>query len=224
MKDLTLIIPAKNESESLPIFLGEIQQLDCKKKIILDKNDKKTLDSISHMKDIEIFFQQKKGFGSALIEGINDTDTEFFCIMNADGSMDPKYLNQMFENIKVKELDFIFATRYEKPGGGSDDDTLITLIGNYIFTKIGNIFFSLNLSDILFTYVMGRTKSFNNLEVISSDFTFCVELPIKVKKQNMKYGTLPSHERVRIAGAKKVNALKDGFLILVKMVKLFFKL
>ena len=44
------------------------------------------------------------------------------------------------------------------------------------------------------------------------------------KKQNMKYGTLPSHERVRIAGAKKVNALKDGFLILVKMVKFFFKL
>jgi len=40
----------------------------------------------------------------------------------------------------------------------------------------------------------------------------------------MKYGTLPSHERVRIAGTKKVNALKDGFLILVKMVKLFFKL
>jgi len=182
MQDLTLIIPAKNESESLPIFLGEIQQLDCKKKIILDKNDKKTLDSISHMKDIEIFFQQKKGYGSALIEGINDTDTEFFCIINSDGSMDPKYLNQMFENIKVKELDFIFATRYEKPGGGSDDDNLITLIGNYIFTKIGNIFFSLNLSDILFTYVMGRTKSFNNLEVISSDFTFCVELPIKVKK------------------------------------------
>ena len=32
MQDLTLIIPAKNESESLPIFLGEIQQLDCKKK------------------------------------------------------------------------------------------------------------------------------------------------------------------------------------------------
>ena len=145
MQDLTLIIPAKNESESLPIFLGEIQQLDCKKKIILDKNDKNTLDSISHMKDIEIFFQQKKGYGSALIEGINDTDTEFFCIINSDGSMDPKYLNQMFENIKVKELDFIFATRYEKPGGGSDDDNLITLIGNYIFTKIGNIFFSLNL-------------------------------------------------------------------------------
>ena len=66
-------------------------------------NDKKTLDSISHMKDIEIFFQQKKGYGSALIEGINDADTEFFCIINADGSMDPKYLNQMFENIKVKK-------------------------------------------------------------------------------------------------------------------------
>ena len=35
-------------------------------------------------------------------------------------------------------------------------------------------------------------------------------------------GTVPSYERARIGGKKKVNALKDGMLILFKMIKLFF--
>ena len=37
----------------------------------------------------------------------------------------------------------------------------------------------------------------------------------------MKYTCLPSYERERIGG-KKVNALKDGLLILVEIVKHFF--
>ena len=38
----------------------------------------------------------------------------------------------------------------------------------------------------------------------------------------MKYASIPSYETKRIAGTKKVNNFKDGFLILCKMVKLFF--
>ena len=33
MKNLTLIIPTKNEVESLPIFLGELKDFECSKLI-----------------------------------------------------------------------------------------------------------------------------------------------------------------------------------------------
>ena len=46
MKDLTLVIPAKFESESLPIFLNNIKNLNVKKKIVLDKHDTETIKSI----------------------------------------------------------------------------------------------------------------------------------------------------------------------------------
>ena len=46
MQDLTLIIPAKFESESLPIFLNEISNLNCKKLVILEKTDNLTMNSI----------------------------------------------------------------------------------------------------------------------------------------------------------------------------------
>ena len=222
MQDLTLVIPAKYESESLPIFLKEISQLSCKKIIVLDKSDFKTIDAINNFQEIKILYQQEKGYGAALIEGINSVKTNFFCIINADGSMNPSYLPGMLEAIKNNNLDYLFASRYEKPGGGSDDDNFITTIGNFIFTNIGNLFFSLKISDILFTYVMGRRESFKNLEINSKDFTFCVEFPIKAKRKKSKYQTIPSFERSRIGGIKKVNAFKDGLLILIKMIKMFF--
>lgn len=222
MQDLTLVIPAKFESESLPIFLKEISGLDCKKLIVLEKNDLATIDSIKKFNDIELLYQKENGYGAALREGIRETKTQYFCIINADGSMNPIILKNMMNIVKNKNLDFLFASRYEKPEGGSDDDNIITLIGNYFFTKIGNIFFSLNITDILYTYVLGKTNSFKNLNLISNDFTLCVEFPIKAKKNGYNLGTVPSYERARIGGKKKVNALKDGMLILFKMIKLFF--
>ena len=222
MQDLTLVIPAKYESESLPVFLNEISELKCKKLIVLENTDIATINAIKDFEGIEILFQKNKGYGSALIEGVNFTKTDFFCIINADGSMNPKYLDQMLEIVKVKNLDFLFASRYDKPNGGSDDDNLTTLIGNYIFTKLGNIFFSLKITDILFTYVLGKTLSFNNLALKSKDFTLCVEFPIKANRNQCVLANIPSYERSRIGDKKKVNAFKDGMLILLKMIKMFF--
>ena len=69
---------------------------------------------------------------------------------------------------------------------------------------------------------MGNTSSFKSLNIQSNDFRFCVELPIKMQLLSMKYTSIPSYEKKRIAGKKKVNAFIDGFLILTEMLKLFF--
>ena len=107
--------------------------------------------------------------------------------------------------------------------GGSDDATIITYIGNKIFSYMGRLLFSLSLSDILYTYVLGKTSKFRELNIKSNDFRFCVELPIKIKISKMNYMSIPSYEKKRIGGKKKVNEIKDGFLILTEIVKLFFK-
>lgn len=219
MKKLTLLIPANKESESLPIFLNELKDYDFKKLVVLQKEDKETIDSISEFKDVEIHKQVSGGYGNALIEGLGKINTEFFCIINADGSMDPKYLKQMLSD--CENYDFIFASRYLN-GGGSDDDDFITFIGNKFFSFLGNFLFKLNISDILYTYILGKTNFAKNLNLKYHDFRICVEIPIKIKSKNFSYLTTPSKERERIAGTKKVNAFKDGLLILIATLKLFF--
>ena len=219
MKDLTLIIPAKNESDSLPKVLNELKEFECKITVILESSDIKTIDAIKEF-EYQIVHQSGKGYGNALIEGMNSVKTEYLCIFNADGSFDPKYLEEMLNTCK-DNLDFVFGSRYMK-GGGSDDDTFLTSIGNFIFSGIGNIFFSLKLSDILYTFLLGKTDSFKKLNLKSKDFCLCVEMPIKAKKYKMNFIDLPSYERKRIAGIKKVNEFRDGFKILIYMIKSFF--
>ena len=222
MDNLTLIIPAKNENESLPIFLDELKNYNCKKLIIIQRDDVSTKQSVLEDDNTKILYQKINGYGGAIIEGINNSTTKFSCIINADGSMNPKYLEEML-NICINQ-DLVFASRYIKPTGGSDDDTIVTFIENKIFTFLGNFLYKLNLSDILFTYILGKTSSFKNLDLNSRDFRLCVELPIKAKKLNYVYSSIPCYERKRIAGKKKVNEIKDGFLILYAIFKhLFYK-
>jgi len=220
MDDLTLIIPAKNEAESLPIVLNELKKYNYKTDIVLHATDIGTIQVIKEY-DVNIVYQDNLGYGDALIHGIKQCKTKYFCIFNADGSFNPAEINKMYEVLQAKKLDFIFASRYQA-SSGSEDDTMITLVGNYIFTYIGKIFFRLNISDILYTFVIGKTEQANILDLKQKDFSFCVELPIKAKKMRMELGCINSYERMRIAGKKKVNAFKDGFLILKHMIKLFF--
>ena len=141
MSDLTLIIPAKNEEESLPKVLDELEKFNFKKNIIVESSDKPTIEAI-RIYDCKIIYQESKGYGDALKKGIETVETEFFCIFNADGSFDPKELDIMIKKIKNDKYDFVFASRYEKDCG-SDDDTLVTIVGNYIFTFLGRVFFKL---------------------------------------------------------------------------------
>ena len=219
MDKLTLVIPAKNESESLPEVLKELESLKIKTIVVIPTEDYLTRQSIKNFNCKIIEEKNGRGYGCALRTGIDQVDTEFFCIFNADGSFDPLYLYNMYKILNEKNVDFIFCSRYEV-NGGSDDDTFLTYIGNKIFTFLCNFLFRLNITDVLFTYVMGKSEKYKILDLKSDDFSFCVELPIKAKFNSFILSNIPSYERSRIAGIKKVNEFKDGFLILISILRI----
>ena len=68
----------------------------------------------------------------------------------------------MYNLVNYNDVDFIFGSRYMK-NSGSEDDTLITFVGNKIFTFLAIFFFSLKISDILYTYVLGNTEKAKSL-------------------------------------------------------------
>ena len=64
MNNLTLIIPAKNENESLPIVLDSLENLEIKTLISLKEDDIDTINSIKNKKNIKLFFQSGSGYGN----------------------------------------------------------------------------------------------------------------------------------------------------------------
>ena len=220
MDQLTLVIPAKNEAETLPTVLKDLDKYSLKITVVLEKEDIDTINAIKNF-NCKILYQEGFGYGDALIQGINSVETKYFCIFNADGSFLSKELSDMYKYLNDLNFDFVFGSRYMKHGY-SEDDTFITLIGNRIFSFLGNVLFSLELSDILYTFVMGNTQKARDLNIKEKDFAFCVELPIKANRMKYKLFTSKSHERARIGGEKKVNAFKDGLKILISMINLYF--
>lgn len=219
MQKINLIIPAKEEIENLFNLINPLIKRKEINKIILvlDKKNKK---KFIKNKKLQIIVQKKPGYGSAIIEGFKISKSKFSCIFNADGSFNANDLKKMIK--QTKKNDFIYASRYLK-GAGSDDDTLVTLIGNLVFSLMGRIMLNVKLSDILYTYVLCNTKKFNNLNIISHDFRFCIEFPYKVANNKFNYTEIKSKEFKRKFGKKNVNELKDGFLILMELVKCFLK-
>jgi glycosyltransferase involved in cell wall biosynthesis len=139
----------------LPVFLNELEGYEYEKLIVMDKEDIETSNSIKNFNNIKILYQEKLGYGNALIEGINNIKTEYFCIINADGSMDPSELKKMLSKIQNDNYDVIFASRYMK-NAGSEDDDLLTLVGNFFFTKIGKFF--LNYKFQIYYILMSLVK------------------------------------------------------------------
>ena len=87
----------------------------------------------------------------------------------------------MMKKLLDENLSIVFGSRYEK-NGGSLDDNILTKFGNFLFTAFGNIFFQLNITDILFTYFIGKKKALDEMNLVSNNYNLCAEIPIKAKE------------------------------------------
>jgi len=216
MENISLVMPAKNEVESLGVVLSEVKNYNFINEIIIvvDSEDDNSI-SIAKKYNCKIIIQKNKGYGSAIIEGFQNATNKYACIFNADYSFDPKDLEKFIELSRT--YDFIFSTRYQK-NSGSDDDDWVTLIGNKIFSFVSKNVLRINLSDILYTYVLCHVEKFNSLHLKRNDFRLCIELPFKISQSKFSYTEISSYERARYGGKKKVNVVKDGFIILTEVI------
>ena len=226
MNKVTIIIPTKNEEESLKVLLSEINKLKFKniicETIIVDANSTDGTLKIAKQYQCKIIVEkEKKGYGSAIIEGINNSNSKYAVILDGDGSKNPNYIYDLFMAIEKRNDDFVFASRYGKESG-SQDDTLLTHFGNRIFTNLGKLMFKIKINDILHTFFICKIEIFKKIKFKYNDFSFCSELPILVAKLKIPHSEISTHERKRIAGKAKVNSFIDGFIILKSMINLFF--
>ena len=224
---LSILIPAKNEKDNLPIVLDKIISflnfgLDYEIVVIKADNDDSDRNlNIKEFNNLKIIQQKTPGYGAALKEGFTTATKKYLCIFNADGSFDVKDIKKLYDKANDGN-DFVYCSRYRKDAG-SEDDSIITFIGNKFFSFIGNFFFKIKISDILFTYFLADTKKIQTLNLLSNDFGICVEIPIKMHMNNFNYTEISSYEYKRMYGKKNVNEFKDGFLILIKLIKLYIK-
>ena len=220
--NIEILIPTLNEEGNIEKVIDELKIEGYKNITLLDANSTDQTAKIAKNKGCRVILDNVgiSGFGGSVINGLNNLQHEYFCIFDGDNSFNPKAISEMLNKIS-DGADFVFGTRY-LDGNKSDDDTFITKLGNFFFTKLVRFLFKINTTDLLFLYVVGKRENVSKLNLKQQDFRFCTEFLIKCYKDfNCK--EVFSKERKRHSGVSKVNKIFDGMKFLINIGAMYFK-
>ncbi len=221
--EIEILIPTLNEEGNIEKVIKELNNEGYYNITLLDANSTDQTVNIAKKYNCRIIIDEpnKKGFGNSIINGLNKLNSKYFCIFDGDNSFNPKSISEMSNEV-YNGAEFVFGSRYLN-NTKSEDDTLITKFGNFFFTKLVNILFNINTSDVLFLYVFGKKENVHKLNLKQGDFSICTEFLIKSYK-NFKSKEILSKERKRLYGKSKVNKIFDGVKILFNVLVLYFKI
>lgn len=216
---MTLFVPTLNEEDGMRIVMPKIKKEWCDQILIVDgQSTDRTVEEAQKL-GYEVYVQKKKGIRNAYIEAWPLIHSDVVITFSPDG-------NCIVEDIpvliaKMKEgYDMVIASRYYQ-NAKSEDDTVITGFGNFMFTSLINMFHCGHYTDAMTIYRAYRTKLFYELD-LHMEKTYTPErfflttigvepvLSIRAAKKKMKIAEIPSDEPARIGGEKKLQIFRWG--------------
>lgn len=211
-KKVSVIIPARNEQGCIGKLIKEIPRPLVDEIIVIDGHSEDKTKQEAKDAGAKVFLQKGRGYGGGVQQGVKKASGDIFVFLDADGSMNPKYIPSLLK--KVEEgYEYVMGSRYIG-GLKSEDDTIIRLLGNKIFTWLTNIIHGTKVTDSLYTYNAIPRHAFLKIKAKSKGFEYCTEILVRAKKVGLKFAEIPAPERPRTSGDSKVNAFQDGLKIL----------
>lgn len=208
---LTIILPIHNEKESLPIMIRLLNStLKIKHEIIaIYEDDKDNAKSIGKelMKEIEEFKIIKNKYGRgvrfSIQTGVDFAKYDTIFITAVDEIFPIISIEAMYQEIFIRNFDFVSGTRYSKGGarlGGSIIGSFLSRLSNFIFNKLTKS----QLTDFTTGIKMMKKQVWNSIEFNSQPigWAFAFELSIKAIIANYKVCEIPFKSVDRLFGGK----------------------
>jgi dolichol-phosphate mannosyltransferase len=230
--NISVIVPAYNESSNIKKLLKEIKQ-NIKSEIIIvdDSNNNLTKNCIKKEKIKIIYIKRNKklGRGNAVLEGfkraLKNKKTEIFIEMDADLSHPPSELKRNIDFFKKKNLDLLIGSRYLKKS-----EIINWPISRRIFSKLANYLAKFLLRVPCSDYTNGyRIYSKNAAKKISEKcgkigdgFIILSEILLVLHKNNFKIGEIETKFINRSRGESSTN-IRLIIASLKGLIKLYLK-
>lgn len=208
---LTIILPIHNEKESLPIMIRLLNStLKIEHEIIaVYEDDMDNAKSIGQelMREIEEFKiiknKYERGVRFSIQTGIDFAKYDTIFITAVDEIFPIISIEAMYQEIIIKNYDFVSGTRYSKGGarlGGSIIGSFLSRLSNFTFNKLTKS----QLTDFTTGIKMMKKQVWNSIEFNSKPigWAFAFELSIKVIVANHKVCEIPFKSVDRLFGGK----------------------
>jgi glycosyltransferase involved in cell wall biosynthesis len=233
---LTVVIPAYNEAETLPILLPPLLAYCIEKKwgiiIINDGSTDKTrtiLEPYETQPSIQVIHHKvNKGYGGALKTGISNTKTEFVLTMDADGQHRIVDIDLLLETMHENDADLVVGSRK-----GLKNVSLYRETGKKIIRFIAKSLMTVPIHDINSGFKLYRTDLAKlYLSLCPNGMSFSDIITLTFINQMHKVVEVNIQVNKRIAGKSSITtttALETGqeiinMIMLFHPLKIFFPL
>ena len=211
MSNLTVIVPAYNEAESLRVFLPELLEFcgtnGYRLIIVNDASIDETGDVLVQFEGTPGFsitsHKVNRGYGAAIKSGIANADTEYCITIDADGQHDLADVTKLYQKIKSQDADMIVGDRTAHA-----DASLYRGIGKSLIRLFAGFLLPIHIKDLNSGIRIYRTTLARRYLKLSPDnFAFSDIITMVFISQKHLVLEQPVNIRPRIAGTSTITTV-----------------
>jgi len=229
---VTLLITTINELEGMKAIMPKVDRNWVDQIIVSDYQS--TDGTVEWAKEQNYFVvnQQKPGLRRAFIEALPYVEGDIVVMFSPDGNSVADRIPDLINKMK-EGYDMVIVSRY-LDGAKSEDDDMLTGLGNWFFTKMINILFGGKYTDAMVMYRACKKNIFYDLELDKDRWYTTPEklfrchiclmplLSMRAARRKLKIGEIPGDEPARIGGERKLRVLRWGASYLFQAVRDLF--
>lgn len=218
--DISVVIPCLNEEDTLGACLSKLETVANDENfsievIVADNGSKDTSIEIAAKFNTRIVQVSRKGYGAALMGGIEEAKAPLILMADADDSYDFLELPKFFQ--KAKEgFDLIQGCRLPGGGGRINKGAMPWShrhIGNPLFTFLARNWFGSPINDVYCGMRAFKKSFYDSLKMRCTGMEFATEMIIKAANSGAKTAEVPItlHKDGRIQHPPHLRTIRDGW-------------
>ncbi len=187
---LSVIIPAYNESETIRRVVDSVLDLDISKQIIVvddgsTDGTQETIRTLQGQQGIEVVFHPRnQGKGAAIQTGIRLALGDIVIVQDADLEYDPQDILRVIQPIIDGETDVVFGSRYLS--NSHQDQSAVHRLGNALLTGLSNWMTNQRLTDMETCYKAFRRQLIQSIPIEQKRFGFEPEITAKLARKKIQ--------------------------------------
>jgi len=218
---VSVIIPAYNEEQSLPLVLRDLPAVD--EVIVVDNNSSDGTARVARENGAKVVREKRQGYGSACLKGISELGhSDIVVFLDADYSDYPEELTLLTAPIAAGEADFVVGSRMILP---ASREALLpqARYGNRLAVFLMRLFFGGPAFTDLGPFRAIRHESLTALDMRDKDFGWTVEMQIKALRHGLRIRELPVRYRKRVGISKITGTVSGTVQAGIKIIYTIFK-
>ncbi|MEO6922612.1 MAG: glycosyltransferase family 2 protein [Bryocella sp.] len=194
--DVTILMPCLNEAETLAICVRNARAaIDALGRpgevLIADNGSTDGSQAIAEAEGARVLPVPTRGYGAALIAGIQHAEGKYILMGDADDSYDFGHLPRFIAELETGK-DLVMGNRFDGGIIGNAMPPLHRYLGNPVLSFIGRLFFKVPIGDFHCGMRAFRTDSMRQLNLRTTGMEFASEMVVKSALQKLSIGEVPT--------------------------------